>query len=179
MVDKQAAKLSQSPEKTNLAQPPAATLSDDTELSTEAKLNLDIGEKIKILRWHQNHFHDLNTESERKKNWYEANKVNEDINYCKRLLRQLQQGKKVNIDQKYFEKKGETDFDVPDTPLDHDNKLRKMRSIRSKRKKKMAIALQDHGENSPQYMEALKEWKHFEDVVNHLKNTLDERTKRG
>ena len=145
---------------------------DNYTLSTSAQISIDLDRYYKILKGVANQLHSANSDRERMEIWKEASKLNDRIAYNKQLRRELEKGNKVNYSNTYFSKSDESDFDVPEKLHDLDKKYRYMMARRSKRKKKLSENL-----DPVEYQKVLKEWQHFEDVVNHLKNHLNERSK--
>ncbi len=162
--------ISRKREKETAQEPPS-------DLSTEARINLDIHRMIKELRFFSRKLQAATSDFARQGIYSEANKLNEAIEHNKKLLRQLQQGSKVKYVNTYFEKEEENEFEVPSSILELDKKYRLMMSRRSKKLKKAREKEQKHGTDSPQHQQALAEWKHKEEVVNFLKSKLDEHTK--
>ncbi len=156
---------------------PEEAESSNYDLSTEARINLDIDRLIKQLRHFSNKLQEYGSDFERKQVWKEASSIQDRIEYNKKLLRQLAKGQNVNYSNTYFQNHHETDFDVPENILGHNQKYRYMMSLRSKRKVKIEQALSNHGQDSPQHQHAVADWKHYDDVVKHLKTKLDERTR--
>ncbi len=147
---------------------------DHTNLSTEARINMDISRMIKELRFFSRKLQAATSDHDRKGLYKEANSLNDAIERNKALLRQLQKGNKVNYINTYFEADGENDFEVPENILKLNQKYTYMMSRRSKRLTKASKAEAAHGKDSPQHQQALSEWKHFDEVVKFLKTKLDE-----
>jgi hypothetical protein len=147
---------------------------DHTDLSTEARINMDIHRMIKELRFFSRKLQAANSDHDRKVIYKEANNLNDAIERNKALLRQLQRGNKINYVNTYFEADGENDFEVPEKILELDKKYRLMMARRSKRLAKVTKKEALNGKDSPQHQQALSEWKHFDEVVKFLKTKLDE-----
>lgn len=150
--------------------------SEASDLSTEARINMDISRMIKELRFFSRKMQASTSDYDRSKLYKEANKINDAIELNKALLRQLNRGNKINYVNTYFEAEGEDDFEVPDGILQLDKKYRYMMARRSKRLAKTTSVEAKHGTDSPQHQEVLAEWKHLDEVVKFLKSKIDEST---
>lgn len=166
------ANITESKQSNPNTQPPQHT--EETDLSTAARINLDIRRMVSQVRYHSRQLQAATSDRERVQIYKEADKINEAIWRSQDLLRQLEKGNKVKYTNAYFQADTESDFDIPDSILELDKKYRSFMQRRSKRLTKTEQAAAKHGQDSPKHQQALAEWKHCDEVVQHLKAKLDE-----
>lgn len=150
----------------------ADTLPDHEEMSTELRLNKDISRMLRGVNALATRMTQSVSDRERKQLWKDASKLQDQITYNKKLLRQLANGEKVTQKNAYFEREDEDIFEVPDDILKRQSKYQYLMSRRSKRKTKVDRIESTFGQDSMEHQEAVKEWKRFDDAVKHIKSKL-------
>lgn len=144
---------------------------DHQELSTQAKINLDLARLKSRRTFLHNSLHKAQDNNQRRKIVMDADEIQKEISYLLDQLRALEQGKAVSI-KSYQPKVKEDPFEIPENILEHDRKIRQIRMKISRRRK----ILDEEPEGSKKYDKAVQELNYYERAKSHLTANLTIRT---
>lgn len=150
---------------------------DNYDLTTEARITIDLDRMTKIQRGIANKMIQASSDRERMKLYKDADAVQKQITLNKKYKRTLEKGSPVKYTNTYFNKPEESIFEVPDNILELERKYRHLMSRRSKAKSKVIQMEARHGQSSFEHEQSSKDWKLLDEAVKHLKSKINECTK--
>jgi hypothetical protein len=147
------------------------TISTAEGLSTAQRLSIEIGNIKKNRALYHNKLHDCSTDQQRKALILDIDKATDAIKYKNKLIKQLEAGEITAVPDD--EKQDTAGFDVPadiDTIdlFELDNILRRYRSTRSKRAQKISRLEAAGQKDSPQYQQAVSDFKQLDQSIHQL-----------
>jgi len=158
---------SQPSKSTVKGQSQSSTVDNLPGLKPQARLSLEITDHKKTIAYNQRRLHKARTDAERKQIIFESDQLQDKINYAHKTITALDSGEIDSIPEAP-EPKGEDPFEVPAERWQLDDKIRRLRSTRSKRASKMKQLAAKSEQDSPAYRQAAADFEQFDAAVREL-----------
>lgn len=157
---------------------PSPKTDDLPGLSPSARTSMEIFD----LQKNRAHYHgkliQATGDQERKDILFKADQVTSEIAYKRKLIAQLDAGEISSLPEKEVPK-GQVYAEVPDDLYELDNKLRKLRSTRSKRKARLEKLKAASEQNSPEWQELTADYEQIDKAIKDLEAAKKVRTQGG